>query len=273
MEIYIILLLIGLIAGTVGSLVGLGGGIIIVPALLYVGLISANIDITPQVAVGTSLVVVIFTALSSTLSYTKQKKVDHSSAWLFFLASGPGAIFGAYVNQFLNMDGFTLYFGIFLIFMSFLLMIRGRLKKKDIKWGVTKTYVDPQTGLETQYGYHRGLGLFIAFFVGMLSGLFGIGGGALMVPAMILLFHFPAQVATATSMFIIFLSGILGSLTHFYYGNIDWLFVLALAPGAWIGGRLGAYISTKINSKVIVIILRIVLILIGIRLIMEAIMS
>jgi uncharacterized membrane protein YfcA len=268
--IFLLLALVGVIAGTIGSLAGLGGGIIIVPSLLYLGLIS-SFEVTPQTAVGTSLLVIIITALSSTLAYAKQKKVDYHSALLFFIASGPGAVFGAYVNQFFAFDAFNISFGIFILFISFMLMFRGRMKKKDIKWGVTRTYQDPQSGEESMYGYHRGLGLFISFFVGMLSGLFGIGGGALMVPAMLLLFNFPPQVATATSMFIIFLSAILGSVTHFYYGNIDWLFVLALAPGAWVGGKLGAYISTKLNAKGIVIALRVILIFVGIRLIWQGI--
>jgi uncharacterized membrane protein YfcA len=259
-----------MIAGTIGSLAGLGGGIIIVPALLYIGLMS-TFEITPQIAVGTSLLVIIITALSSTLAYAKQKKVDIQSALLFFIASGPGAIFGAYVNQFLEFEGFNISFGIFIIFISFMLMFKGRMKKKDIKLGVTRTYQDPQTGENSSYGYHRGLGLVISFFVGMLSGLFGIGGGALMVPAMLLLFHFPPQVATATSMFVIFLSAIVGSMTHFYYGNIEWLFVLALAPGAWVGGKFGAYISTKLNPQGLVIALRIILIFVGIRLIWQGI--
>ncbi|GGK22019.1 UPF0721 transmembrane protein YunE [Caldalkalibacillus thermarum] len=270
---FMLLMIVGLVAGTIGSLVGLGGGVFIVPALIYLCIIYPDMQVSPQMAVGTSLVVVTVTALSSTLSYLKQKKVDVGCALLFFLASGPGAMVGAYINRFMEIKHFNLSFGLFMILMALLLAVKGKLSKKDISWGVTKRYHDPQSGEEYAYGYHRGLGLAIAFLVGMLSGLFGIGGGSLFVPAMILLFHFPVQVAAATSMFIIFLSSILGSATHYYFGHIDWWLVLGLAPGAWIGGRLGAYISTKMKAKGIELLLRLMLVIIGLRMIWQGIVG
>lgn len=98
------LLFIGLIAGTVGSLVGLGGGIIIVP--LLIGLHS----LSPQLAVGTSMVTVVFTGLSSTLTYMKHKRVDYKSGLILFIGSGPGGIIGSWANKFLKQDTFSLYF-------------------------------------------------------------------------------------------------------------------------------------------------------------------
>ena len=107
------LLFIGLIAGTVGSLVGLGGGIIIVP--LLIGLHS----LSPQLAVGTSMVTVVFTGLASTLTYMKHKRVDYKSGLILFIGSGPGGIIGSWANKFLNQDSIFLYtLEIFLIFVS-----------------------------------------------------------------------------------------------------------------------------------------------------------
>lgn len=103
MLLYFILFTLGLIAAIIGSLIGLGGGVIIVPALLlfqeHFGALS---HITPQIAVGTSIVIIIFTATSSTLTYAKKRKVDVGSGLFFFLASGPGAMLGAYINQFFS---------------------------------------------------------------------------------------------------------------------------------------------------------------------------
>jgi len=265
------LVILGIIAGTFGSLLGLGGGIITVPALLYLSTIVEGLHITPQIAVGTSLVVIIFTALSSTIAYTKQNKVDYQCALIFFIGSGPGSIFGAYVNKFVDIHSFNIYFGAFVIFISLLLMVKGKLKPSNKTWRIQRSYFEEPTNTTHMYGYNVSLGIFISFFVGMASGLFGIGGGTLLVPAMLLLFQFPAQVAVATSMFIIFLSSILGSLTHFYLDNINWLYVLALAPGAWLGGKLGAYISTKMKGTAIVVVFRITLIFIGVRLIWQGI--
>ena len=266
------LILIGFIAGTIGSLVGLGGGVIIVPALLFLGTTGLFPSVSPQLAVGTSLVVIIFNGLSSTLSYMKHKVVDYRSGLLFFLGSGPGATVGAWVNNFLNVVHFSLYFGAFLIFSSFLLMLQGRFasgaKEKNFK--VTRTYITNE-GETITYGYHPIVAVTIAFIIGFFSGLFGIGGGSLMVPAMILLFFFPPHVAVATTMFIIFFSSLLSSSTHIILGNVEWLFALALIPGVWFGAKTGAFINRRLQSKTIVGLLRIVLIFLGVRLIYQGI--
>lgn len=268
---WLILVTIGLIAGSLGSLIGLGGGIIIVPALLYFSTYTEFLtDITPQLAVGTSLVIMIFTGLSSTLSYMKHKTLDYKSGLIFFIGSGPGGILGAWVNQALNMQTFHIFFGIFMISVSILLMVKDKLKPLSLnrKKGITRSFTDVQ-GRTWDYGFSPLIGVGISFFVGFCSGIFGIGGGSLMVPAMILLFLFPPHVAVATSMFMIFLSSIVSSATHVFLGNVNWLYACALIPGAWVGAKLGAIINMKIASNTVVMLLRFILIIVGIRLIYE----
>ena len=88
---FFLLAVIGLVAGIIGALVGLGGGIILVPATLFVGLNLGLIDgITPQTVVGLSVIMMIFTGLASTLSYMKTKTIDFRSGFIFFLGSVPG---------------------------------------------------------------------------------------------------------------------------------------------------------------------------------------
>jgi uncharacterized protein len=98
----------------IGSLAGLGGGggVIIVPSLLFLG-DSTNLlpVITPQLAVGTSIIIIIFNGLSSTLEYLKHKKVDYVSGFIFFIGSGPGALLGEFLNERLNGDFFIYYLG------------------------------------------------------------------------------------------------------------------------------------------------------------------
>ncbi|UII55432.1 sulfite exporter TauE/SafE family protein [Cytobacillus spongiae] len=267
---WFVLILIGLVAGTLGALIGLGGGIIVVPALLFFGTNTSLLQgITPQVAVGTSLFIMIFTGLSSTLTYMKHKTVDYKSGLIFFMGSGPGGIVGAWVNKALQMDEFQIYFGLFMIFVSFILIIRGRLKPLKLKQsGIQRTFTDAK-GDSYVYGYHPVLGIGMAFVVGFISGIFGIGGGSLMVPAMIVLFLFPPHVAVATSMFMIFLSAIVSSMTHISLGNVNWLYAFALVPGAWVGAKVGAFINSKLQSQTLVAILRVLLIVIGLQLIYE----
>jgi uncharacterized protein len=268
---YALLVIVGFLAGTIGSLVGLGGGVIIVPSLLFLSAMHWLPHVTPQLAVGTSLVVIIFNGLSSTLSYMKEKMVDYQSGLLFFIGSGPGAIIGAWVNNILSLQHFSLYFGLFLVAVSFFLSFnKNNARSSERKaFPITRTYVTNE-GETVTYGYHPFVAIAISFVVGFFGGMFGIGGGSLMVPAMMILFLFPPHVAVATSMFMIFLSSLVSSLTHVFMGNVQWLFAFALIPGVWFGAKTGAFINKRLRSKTVVIVLRIVLVLLGIRLIYES---
>lgn len=268
---WMILLAIGFAAGSLGALAGLGGGIIIVPSLLFFSVsVSLFTHISPQQAVGTSLVVMIFTGLSSTLAYMKYKTVDYKSGLLFFLGSGPGAIIGAFVNKTLSVDSFYIYFGMFMILMAFVLLFRSKIKPLPArtKGGIARKFTE-RNGTVHTYSFQPGTAICIAFVVGFCSGIFGIGGGALMMPAMILLFAFPPHVAVATSMFMIFLSALVSSVTHVVLGNVLWLYAALLVPGAWIGAKIGAFLNTRLKSNTLIVVLRIILIFMGIRLIYE----
>lgn len=234
---YLIFLVIGLLAAVTGSIVGLGGGIIIVPSLALLSHYFLDESISTTVAVGTSLVVLIFSAFTSSLTYMKQKRIDFLSGGLFFVTSGPAAVLGASVTA--NIEGSIFYvtFGIFVLLMSGLLVLRDKMKPMDITWKRRRTYTDP-AGVQSTYGYNLPAVLIIGAAVGFVSGLFGIGGGSLFVPLMVLLFRFPPHVATATSMFVIFLSALVGSATHIYMGNVHVFALVALIPGRLQEGGL-----------------------------------
>lgn len=259
---------VGLLAATLGSLVGLGGGIIIVPALVYLGPYFVHEHVSVATAVGTSLAVLIFTALSSTLTFVKQKKVDFKSGLLYFITSGPGAMLGSYTTQFVNAKSFQLSFGLFMLFMAILLVLRDYLKPIKVDWAIRREYTDGK-GDTYEYGYSVLPALAVGLLVGYISGLFGIGGGSLFVPVMVLLFRYPPHVATATSMFVILLSSVMGSVTHFVLGEIDFWMVLFLAPSALAGGWLGARIASRLSTKKLLWVLRITFILVAVRMIWE----
>jgi len=261
---------VGLLAATLGSLVGLGGGVIIVPALVYLGPLFAGKEISVATAVGTSLAVLIFTAMSSTLTFLKQKRVDFKSGWLYFITCGPGAMLGSYLTQFVNAKSFQLSFGIFMLFMASLLVLRDYIKPLDISWRIQRTFTDSQ-GKTHSYGYGIVSALIIGLAVGIISGLFGIGGGSLFVPAMVLIFRYPPHIATATSMFVIFLSSIMGSITHLTLGEVDFWMVLGLAPSALVGGWLGAKIASKLSTKKLMWMLRITFFLVALKMIWEGV--
>ena len=272
---FVILAVIGLASGIIGALVGLGGGIILVPATLFVGINLGLIDgITPQSVVGLSVVMMIFTGLASTLTYMKIKTIDYRSGLIFFAGSIPGTLLGAFVNKGLNLPSFNLYFGILLIIISTLLLVRKYLK--PVKWfvnhGKTRTFTD-KMGETYTFGYPVWFALLLTFGIGFASGLFGIGGGSIIVPAMILLFLFPPHVAVGTSMFMVFLSAIVNSVTHISLGNVPWLYTIPVIPAAFIGAKLGARLNQKMKSESLVVALRIILLLLGIRSIVDGLLG
>ncbi|MFD0672293.1 sulfite exporter TauE/SafE family protein [Cohnella sp. GCM10027633] len=264
----LILFAIGTVAAIFGSIVGLGGGIIMVPVLVLLGERIAGDPVTTQVAVGTSLAVLIFTALSATYTYHKQGKVDFRTGWLFFATSGPAAMAGALLTNGIKPGPFQLSFGIFMFVMFGLMIARQRMKPLRLNWPVQRSFTDGK-GERHTYGYSVTLALIIGCGVGLCSGLFGIGGGSLFVPLMVLLFRFPPHIATATSMFVILLSSVLGSGVHAWHGNIDWLLFAALMPGAIVGGRVGAIIASKMSGKQLIWLLQATLLGMAIYLIVQ----
>jgi uncharacterized membrane protein YfcA len=265
---WVILFAIGVVAAIFGSIVGLGGGIIMVPVLVLIGEQITGNPVTTPIAVGTSLAVLIFTALSASYTYYKQGKVDFRSGWLFFATSGPAAMVGAQLTNGIPQGPFQLSFGIFMFIMFGLMIARQRMKPLRLKWSVQRSFTDGN-GIEHHYGYNIALALLIGCGVGFCSGLFGIGGGSLFVPLMVLLFRFPPHIATATSMFVILLSSILGSGVHAWHGNIDWILFAALMPGAIVGGRVGAIIASRMSGKQLIWLLQATLLVMAIYLIIQ----
>jgi uncharacterized membrane protein YfcA len=259
----VLLFILGLIAGTLGSLVGIGGGIVIVPSLIYL-----YKEISPQVAAGTSLVIILLTSIASLLVFHRQRRIDYRSGLTFFIGAGPGAFVGAIGSRYFSVEGFLIGFGIFLLAISALMIFQSKLKPIAVTYGVTRTYVDVE-GKQWKYQFHSPTAIVLSFFIGIMSSLFGVGGGLLFVPLMVILFQFPPLVATATSTFAIFLSAITGSFTHMLQGNVDWIVLLLIAPGSWLGGRLGAYLSQKMSNSVLLILFRIVLILAAVKMIFD----
>lgn len=270
--VYIICIFIGIVTAFVGGLMGLGGGIVMIPSMLFLYQFSEAFSwATPQTIVGISLVAMVFTGLSSSIAYFKTGRIDYKTGLYFLSGSIPGSILGSWLNQFVNVDDFQLYFGFVMIIISMLFFIKRKQKAVDITH--TKNVRSFTLNGETyNYTVNIYLAFLLAFMVGTMSGLFGIGGGSIMVPAMILLFGIPAHIATATSMFMIFFVSIIGASTHIVLGHVIWQYAIFFIPGAWIGGKLGAIVNQRLTGKTLEWILRAILIIIGIRMIAEGLM-
>ncbi len=255
---------IGFFAGIFGTMIGIGGGVIFVPLFLLV------FHFTPQQAIGTSLAAVFFNALSGSISYLRQRRVDIRAGWKFAVATLPGALFGAWLAQYFTSLILGLMFGLLLITMAILVFLRGeprpRTKGKD---GKTRTLVDFR-GQVFDYAPREGWGIAISFVVGIISSLLGIGGGIIHVPALIFLLGFPVHIATATAQFVLAISTFFGSAAHLALDNVLIVPAIIVAALAIPGAQIGALLSRRAGGRLIARLLATALLLVGIRLLLKS---
>lgn len=248
----VLLFCVGIFVGMFGTIIGVGGGFIVVP------LLTIAYQFSPQHAVGTSMVIVALNALSGTVSYIRQRRIDYQTGLLFASATLPGSFLGAYLLQKISRPLFDIGFGIFLIAIALYLGIRKRLPSEKVD---LSTYQRPR--------YSKPLGFTISFFVGFVASMAGIGGGVVHVPAMIYLFHFVPFIAIPTSHFILAISATFAASSHAYIGEVAWTFIPFLGTGVVIGAQIGGHLSHKIKSYWIVRGLLFVMLLVAIRLIVR----
>lgn len=271
LTIVLIGLLIGFLSAFIGSLVGLGGGIVFVPAMLF---LFDNVEsfswADPQAIVGISLITMVFTGLSSTIAYLKLRRIDLKTGIIFLIGSLPGSVFGSWINTKLNIDSFSLYFGIMMLIVFFMMMIdREKLVKNKTIEITNRTHKFQIDGETYQYTVNYVPAFVLSFIVGTLSGMFGLGGGTISVPAMILFFGMPVQIAIGTSMFMIFFISLISSTTHIFLGHVVWKYVIFFVVGSYIGGTVGARTNKLFKGKTLEWILKIIILIASIRLIME----
>ncbi len=259
-----ILAAVGFFAGVFGTMIGIGGGVIFVPVFLLF------FHFTPQQAIGTSLVAVFFNALSGSLSYLRQKRVDIRAGWKFALATLPGAWLGAWLAGYFTSQALGLVFGLLLIAIAIFILLRKEPRQKEHPGGRrTRTLVDFR-GEVFNYGPQEVKGIAISFLVGVISSLLGIGGGIIHVPALIFLLGFPIHIATATSQFVLAVSTFLGGISHFVLGNV--LIMPAIVVGALAipGAQIGALLSRRVKGLLIARLLALALLLVGLRLLLKS---
>ncbi|KKK34585.1 membrane protein [Salinicoccus sediminis] len=257
----LLLLLIGTAASIIGALIGIGGGVIIVPSLIFLANNTEIIgDMSVQNAIGTSSLTLVFTGLFSMLAYGRSKTVDLKSGMLFSIGIVPGSLAGAYLSRFLDQDSFGIIFGAFLLLIFMVLTFKTRMIRNREAADQDKKEFKPL------------LGITASFFVGISAGLFGIGGGALMTPLMIIVLNFSPHVAVATSMVIIFSSSLSSSAGHFAQGNILWGYGAVLIAATYMGSKIGVRINQALNSHSLSQVLRFGLLILGIYMIIDGLM-
>jgi len=259
------LLLLGFFVGTFGTLIGAGGGFILVPVLVLI-----YPDMTPELVTSISLAVVFLNASSGSLAYARMKRIDYKSALAFGLATLPGSVIGALVTGIISHHLFNLILGITLLLIAIFLFIKpaeGAFANRQEK-GTTQRKLTDAAGQTYTYSFNIRTGIILSFFVGFLSSLLGIGGGIIHVPALTSLLNFPTHIATATSHFVLALMALTGTIVHILKGTLQEGLRTALSIGIGVvaGAQVGAYFSHRVKPKAIIRMLAVALLVVGLRL-------
>jgi uncharacterized membrane protein YfcA len=224
----------GALAGLLGSILGLGGGVLIIPMLTLI------FGVPMREAIGASLVCVIATSSGAASLYVKRGLCDVRLGMTLELATTLGAVAGGMVAGLLNAQTLSVLFSVLLIYTA---------------WSMLRKRVEAENGNDSSSGgrsykiAHLPLGMGASFFAGNVSGLLGVGGGIVKVPVMYMIMQVPLKTALATSNFMIGVTASAGAFVYFSRGEVNPLVAGSTMLGAFLGATLGSRLLPKIRAE------------------------
>lgn len=271
---------IGFLVGIYGTIIGAGGGFILVPLLML--LFPGD---SPSMVTAASLAIIFANSTSGTIAYARMKRISYKTGILFALATIPGAMLGSSLTSLVPKRIFGAAFGGLLLAVSvFLAITKGNPRKTtgEANKGGSSTLPKPRgplidtvvdrEGNSHPLVFNLWLGMGLSLVIGVISSLAGIGGGLIHVPVLTYLFGFPAHIATATSHFVLVFTSLAGVVMHAIDGTwpVHLPRDLCLAIGVVGGAQVGALLARRISSRWIVLGLAIALAVVGARLVIGA---
>lgn len=258
----LVVLAISYFAGLLGSLVGVGGGIIVVPALTL--LMGVGI----QKAIAASIISVIATSSGAASSYVRERIANMRLGMLLEIATVLGALCGALLAVVVPVRGLFLLFAIILTYTAWSMFRRpgaGPINSAPDRLAdrlrLHGSFYDRSLGREVSYRVTRTkLGLAVGYVAGIASGLLGIGGGVLKVPVMNLAMGMPIKACTATSNFMIGVTAATSAAVYFMRGEVLPFVAAPVAVGVLLGARTGARLMSGIRNDSIRIVFVVVLV-------------
>jgi uncharacterized protein len=272
----LVILLVSILAGFVGALFGLGGGVLIIPFLTLVE------GVPVPLAVGASIVSVVATSSASAATYVQDHLTNLRLGMFLEIGTVAGAITGAFVAVFLPASALFILFGLILLYAT-IIMIRAR--GIDFPANVRPDRTSRVLALGSQYEDHSlnqvvkyevtrtQLTVFVGYFAGIVSGLLGVGGGIINVPTMNLLSKVPVKVASATSNFMIGVTAAASASVYLLRGDVHPLLAAPLIVGVAGGALLGTRVlkvtpptRVKVAFAILLAIISVLMILKGFNL-------
>ena len=241
------LLPLGFVAGVIGSMIGLGGGFVMVPVLTFSGFV-------PTLAASDSLFAAFSNSVASTVSYAKQKRIVYSLGLKLALFAIPGTILGAYISDDVSSSLFKLLFGAVLVSSGVYIYLRRKMESRE--HNLSKQIMVFAVGA--------------SFFAGIISSLFGIGGGTVFVPLMVVAIGLSMKLAAPTSQFILMFVAASGMIVHSALGHPNYYEAGMLSIGSFVGGIVGSKLSTRVNEQKLRLVVIIVLGITAAKLVIDA---
>ncbi|EUJ18079.1 sulfite exporter TauE/SafE family protein [Listeria aquatica] len=266
------ILLIAIFAGIIGSILGLGGGIIMTPALTLI----FGIDI--QYAIGASIISVIATSSGSAIAYIRDRITNLRAGMFLEIATTLGAITGAFIGGLLSATALYIIFGLLLLYSAFNMIKKvgsefpQNVKPDPIatKLKLHDSYYDKALRKEVPYEVANvPAGFGVMYGAGIASGLLGIGSGAFKVMALDVFMKLPLKVSSATSNLMMGVTAAASATVYLFKGDIDPTIAAPVAIGVLIGATLGTKVMQRLKSKVIRLVFIPVLLYVALQMILE----
>jgi uncharacterized membrane protein YfcA len=281
----ILLVLLGLFAGALGAAIGIGGGIVVVPALV----LGFGYDI--RIAVAASLVAVVATSTAAGASYVGEGLANMRLGMTLEVATTIGGITGGLIALAVSPDALGGVFAVMMLVTAVLMIRKGKAEKAGIEhddeaqaapasehdgWedvgGLGGAFYDAKSDRLIPYQVERlPLGSGISALAGLLSGMLGVGGGFLKVPAMTLGMKVPIRVAAATSNFMIGVTAISSLVVYFARGYVHPLVAVPIAIGIAVGARAGTKIAARMHPDALSKVMAVVLVAVAVQMALNAV--
>ncbi|GBD11049.1 hypothetical protein HRbin23_00700 [bacterium HR23] len=249
------LIAFGVFTSTLGTLIGVGGGFIVVPVFLFL-----FPHLTPTDVTSISLAAIFLGSISGLVAYARLRRIDYRTGVAFAVGTIPGAVVGANLVKLVPREPFQVLFGSVLALVGIYLVFRPTFRPRPSPLGPNRTLTD-RTGQTFAYRVTVWKGTLLSLGVGVLSSLLGVGGGVFQVPAMVAWLGVPALIAAPTSLFILVFTSASATLTHAVAGDLNaiWPYALLLALGMIGGAQVAGRLARRIASQALVRLLGLVL--------------
>ena len=266
----ILLALVGFVGGAFGSMVGLGGGIFIIPGLvLFLGVPVHN-------AIAASLLAVVATSTTAAAAYLKQDLTNVRLGMTLETMTVSGALIGGLVGAALSKTVLSAIFGGVMICVAIYMGVRQRVVRPPVVEPgdaglLGDSYQERATGQTVTYKVRRvPAGMGASLVAGLVSGLLGVGGGFLKVPVMVVAMTVPVRAAVATSSFMLGVTACTSAVVYFAKGLVDPVVAVPVVLGVVAGAYLGSKLSLRVRSSVLTVILALVLFALAVQMVLSS---